>query len=81
MRRNPVLPHLRRRDMNMKYRKHEAKEYARNALKGVWTALPYCFTEDDRLDEAGNAANLEHCISQLKIEGHYCSATSRNSGR
>ena len=57
----------------MKYRKHEAKEYATTALKGVWTALPYCFTEDDRLDDAGNAANLERCISQLKIDGHYCS--------
>ena len=57
----------------MKYRKNEAKEYARTALKGVWTALPYCFTADDRLDEAGNAANLEHSITQLKIDGHYCS--------
>ena len=27
----------------MKYRKNEAKEYARTALKGVWTALPYQF--------------------------------------
>ncbi|HXF66147.1 MAG TPA: dihydrodipicolinate synthase family protein [Burkholderiales bacterium] len=56
----------------MKYRKHEAKEYARAVLKGVWTALPTIFTEDDRLDEAGNAANLERCISELEIEGHYC---------
>ncbi|HSQ02535.1 MAG TPA: dihydrodipicolinate synthase family protein, partial [Burkholderiales bacterium] len=57
----------------MKYRKHEAKEYARTVLKGVWTALPYNFTPDDRLDEAGMAANLEHCISKLHIDGHYCS--------
>jgi len=57
----------------MKYGRHEAKEYARTVLKGVWTALPYCFTEDDRLDEQGNAANLERCISELKIDGHYCS--------
>ena len=56
----------------MKYRKHEAKEYARTVLKGVWTALPTAFTEDDRLDEAGNAANLERCIAQLQLEGHYC---------
>lgn len=56
----------------MKYKKHEAKEYAKQVLKGVWTALPTCFTTDDRLDDAGNAANLEHCITQLKIEGHYC---------
>ena len=57
----------------MKYRKHEAKDYARQALKGVWTALPYNFTEDDRLDEAAIASNLEHCISGLKVAGHYCS--------
>ncbi len=57
----------------MKYRKHEAKEYARSVLKGVWTALPYHFTRDDKLDEAAIAAGLEHCITELKIEGHYCS--------
>ncbi|MBI1990392.1 MAG: dihydrodipicolinate synthase family protein [Betaproteobacteria bacterium] len=57
----------------MKYRKHEAKEYAKTALKGVWTALPYHFTRDDKLDTAAMAASLEHCISELKVEGHYCS--------
>ncbi|RPI42043.1 MAG: dihydrodipicolinate synthase family protein [Betaproteobacteria bacterium] len=57
----------------MKYRKHEAKEYARQVLRGVWTALPYNFTEDDRLDEAAIAFNLEHCISRLEVAGHYCS--------
>ena len=53
----------------MKYRKNEAKEYAKTALKGVWTALPTNFTADDKLDEKGNAANLEHCISKLNLEG------------
>lgn len=56
----------------MKYKKHEAKEAAKEMLRGVWTALPTAFTDDDKLDEAGNAANLEHCITQLKIDGHYC---------
>src|SRR5262245_66282187 len=56
----------------MKYRKNEAREYAKSVLKGVWTALPTSFTRDDRLDEAANAANLEHCISGLKLQGHYC---------
>ena len=31
----------------MKYRKTEAKEYGRTKLKGVWTALPTNFTDDD----------------------------------
>ena len=56
----------------MKYRKNEAKEYAREKLKGVWTALPTVFTEDDKVDDEGNRFNIEHCISDLKIEGHYC---------
>ncbi|MBI4194103.1 MAG: dihydrodipicolinate synthase family protein [Betaproteobacteria bacterium] len=56
----------------MKYRKQEAKEYAKTVLHGVWTALPTTFTQDDRIDEAGNAANLEHCIAKLQLAGHYC---------
>ena len=56
----------------MKYRRNEAKEYAKTALKGVWTALPTNFTDDDRLDEAATAANLDYCISKLELEGHYC---------
>ena len=56
----------------MKYRRNEAKEYARSKLKGVWTALPTAFTEDDELDERGNIFNIDHCVSKLKIEGHYC---------
>ena len=38
----------------MKYRKHEAKDAAKQTLKGVWTALSTSFTHDDKLDEAGN---------------------------
>ncbi len=56
----------------MKYRKNEAKEYAKKILHGVWTALPTTFTKDDKVDEAGIASNLEHCISRLNLAGHYC---------
>ena len=56
----------------MKYRKNEAKEYARSVLKGVWTALPTNFTADDLLDEQATAANLEYCLTDLQLEGHYC---------
>jgi 4-hydroxy-tetrahydrodipicolinate synthase len=56
----------------MKYAKNEAKEAAKEMLKGVWTALPTNFTADDAIDEAAMAWNLEHCISELKLEGHYC---------
>lgn len=54
-----------------KYKKNEAKEYAREKLKGVWTALPTCFTADDKLDDKANAWNLDYCIDKLQIEGHY----------
>jgi 4-hydroxy-tetrahydrodipicolinate synthase len=56
----------------MKYRKHEAKEYAKTMLKGVWTALPTIFDDKLALDAAANATNLRYCIDDLKIEGHYC---------
>lgn len=56
----------------MKYRKQEAKDAARAMLKGVWTALPTNFKEDGELDEAATASNLEHCISSLQLDGHYC---------
>jgi 4-hydroxy-tetrahydrodipicolinate synthase len=56
----------------MKYRKSEAKEYAKTVLKGVWTALPTNFTETRALDDAANTANLRYCIEELKIDGHYC---------
>jgi 4-hydroxy-tetrahydrodipicolinate synthase len=62
----------RKREKAMKYRRNEAKEYARTALKGVWTALPSNFTAGDTLDEAATAQNLRYCIEDLQIEGHYC---------
>jgi 4-hydroxy-tetrahydrodipicolinate synthase len=57
----------------MKYRKSEAKEVAREKLKGIWTAMPYCWTPEDEFDDDANRANMEHIISGLKIDGHYCS--------
>lgn len=56
----------------MKYAKNEAKEAAKAMLKGVWTALPTNFTDDDTLDEGATARNLEYCISALQLDGHYC---------
>lgn len=56
----------------MKYKRNEAKEAAKELLRGVWTALPTTFLDADRLDEKGIASNLEHSITNLKIDGHYC---------
>lgn len=57
----------------MKYKKSEAKDAAKSILKGIWTAMPYCWDEKDEFDEAANRSNMEHIISELKIDGHYCS--------
>lgn len=56
----------------MKYTRDEAKEAAKEMLRGVWTALPTSFLDADRLDEQGIASNLDHAITHLKIDGHYC---------
>jgi 4-hydroxy-tetrahydrodipicolinate synthase len=56
----------------MKYGKNEAKEAAKELLQGVWTALPTNFTPDGAIDEAAMRWNLEYCISDLKLAGHYC---------
>lgn len=57
----------------MNYGKNEAKEAARQILKGVWTAMPYCWDRDDEFDEIANRQNLSHVIDNIKVDGHYCS--------
>lgn len=55
----------------MKYKKNEAKEYARETLRGIWTSLPYHFTEDDALDEAAIRRNVDFIIEEQEVDGHY----------
>tara|TARA_Y100000994_G_scaffold10359_1_gene8258 strand:+ start:667 stop:1665 length:999 start_codon:yes stop_codon:yes gene_type:complete len=57
----------------MKYKKNEAKEAGHEILRGVWTAMPYCWDTDDEFDDKANSSNMEHIITGLKIDGHYCS--------
>lgn len=57
----------------MKYTKKEAKEAARELLKGIWTAMPYCWDEDDNFDDVANRSNMDHIIENIKVDGHYCS--------
>ncbi|NDD49261.1 MAG: dihydrodipicolinate synthase family protein [Alphaproteobacteria bacterium] len=57
----------------MKYSKSESKEAARELLKGIWTAMPYCWDEDDNFDDAANRSNMDHVIENIKVNGHYCS--------
>jgi 4-hydroxy-tetrahydrodipicolinate synthase len=53
----------------MRYRRHEAKDYARERLRGIWAATLTPFTADFQFDEAGWRANLRHWYRELGIQG------------
>lgn len=54
----------------MKYRKQDAKDYARTTMKGVWGATFTPWTEDYKIDEDGFRENLRHCV-ELAIPGMF----------
>ncbi|MSQ07223.1 MAG: hypothetical protein EXR54_06515 [Dehalococcoidia bacterium] len=54
-----------------RYTKQEAKEWARETLKGQWTTLTTPFTSDNRVDEAGLRRNIRH-IRRLGTRGAGC---------
>lgn len=53
----------------MKYRRQDAKEYARANLRGIWAATLTPFTPDRRVDEDGWQRNLRHWYRDLEIQG------------
>ena len=53
------------------YTKHEAQEWAWDALKGQWTTLMTPFTAEDEVDEAGLRRNIRH-IRRLGTKGAGC---------
>jgi 4-hydroxy-tetrahydrodipicolinate synthase len=53
----------------MKYRRNEAKDYAREHLRGVWAATLTPFNEDLSFDEEGFRRNMRHWIRDLKLAG------------
>ena len=53
----------------MKYRRQEAKDYARQNLRGIWAATLTPFAPDLSLDEAGWRRNLRHWYRELGIRG------------
>ncbi|MBO6824625.1 MAG: dihydrodipicolinate synthase family protein [Sneathiella sp.] len=53
----------------MKYSKLDAKEYAREHMKGIWAAALNPFNEDFTLNEAGMRQNIRHWIDDLEIQG------------
>jgi len=53
----------------MKYSKHDAKDYARENMRGIWAAALNPFNDDLSLNEPGLRANIRHWIDDLDIEG------------
>lgn len=53
----------------MKYRRHDAKAYARANLKGIWAATQTPFADDLSLDESGFRANIRHWVDELGLAG------------
>lgn len=53
----------------MKYRKADAKAYAREHLRGVWAATLTPFAADLQVDEAGWRQNLRHWLGELELAG------------
>ena len=53
----------------MKYLKPEAKEYARENMRGIWAAALNPFDQDGAFNEAGLRRNIRHWIDDLDIAG------------
>ena len=52
----------------MDYSKNDAKEWAKENLKGQWTTMVTPFTKEDELDEEGLRRNIEH-VTKLGVAG------------
>lgn len=57
----------------MKYHKSEAKDYARQHMKGIWAAALNPFRDDFSLNEEGLRQNIQHWVHDLGIAGLFIS--------
>ncbi|MFT6023909.1 MAG: 4-hydroxy-tetrahydrodipicolinate synthase [Ascidiaceihabitans sp.] len=53
----------------MKYSKSEAKEYARENMRGIWAAALNPFDETGAFNEVGLRQNIRHWVDDLEIAG------------
>ncbi len=53
----------------MKYSKLDAKDHAREHMRGIWAAALNPFNDDFSFNEAGLRANIRHWIDDLGISG------------
>ncbi|MDP6345566.1 MAG: dihydrodipicolinate synthase family protein [Alphaproteobacteria bacterium] len=57
----------------MRYKRHEAKDYAREHMRGIWAAALTPFTPNLALDEDGFRRNIRHWRGELGIDGVFIS--------
>ncbi len=53
----------------MAYRRQDAKDWARENMRGVWAAALTPFRPDMSIDEAGLRSNLRHWFNDLGVDG------------
>ena len=53
----------------MKYSKLDAKDYAREHMRGIWAAALNPFHDDGSFNEAGLRSNIRHWVDDLGIQG------------
>ena len=63
----------------MKYRKSEAKKYAKANMRGVWGGSLTPFTPKYEIDEEGFRHNIRYCIDALQLGGMYVNALQGES--
>jgi 4-hydroxy-tetrahydrodipicolinate synthase len=65
----PIARRAEVEEPRMKYKKSDAKDYARQNLRGIWAAGMTPFNSDLSVDEAGFQHNVRHWVEDLKIDG------------
>ncbi|WP_421878187.1 dihydrodipicolinate synthase family protein [Pacificispira sp.] len=53
----------------MKYTRDQAKDYARETMRGIWAAALQPFKDDLSVDEEGFRRNIRHWVDDLGING------------
>src|SRR4029077_9449069 len=64
-----MVPHPVSTGSAMNYRRSDAKDHARNHMKGIWAAALIPFAPDLSINEVGFRSNLRHWVGDLGIDG------------
>jgi len=63
----------------MKYKKSDAKDYAKENMRGAWGGSLTPFTPDYKIDEAGFKFNMNFCEDTLELGGMFVNALQGES--